>query len=53
MYIRQEKPEDFDKIYELVREAFETVDVKEGDEQDYVKELRKPTAIFREARSSL
>jgi predicted N-acetyltransferase YhbS len=41
MYIRQERPEDYKKIYELVKKAFETAAVKDGDEQDYVTELRK------------
>lgn len=40
MYIRPEQPEDYEEIYELVKIAFETAAVKEGDEQDYVVELR-------------
>lgn len=41
MIIRQETPEDYDEIYQLVQKAFETADVKDGDEQDYVNALRK------------
>ena len=41
MYIRQETAGEFDEIYELVKAAFETAAVKDGDEQDYVNELRK------------
>ncbi len=40
MYIRQEQPEDYEEIYKLVKIAFETAAVKDGDEQDYVAELR-------------
>lgn len=38
--IRQEKPEEFAAIYELVKTAFETAKVADGDEQDYVDRLR-------------
>lgn len=41
MIIRQEKPSDFSKIYQLIKLAFETAPVKDGDEQDYVDNLRK------------
>lgn len=40
MIIRQENKNDFEKIYQLVKTAFETAEVKDGDEQDFVNELR-------------
>ena len=41
MTIRQAKPEDFDAIYSLVKTAFQTAKVSDGDEQDFVLKLRK------------
>lgn len=40
MIIRTERPEEFDEIYELVKEAFKTAKVSGGDEQNYVDRLR-------------
>ncbi len=40
MIIRQEKPEDFQSIYFLVKTAFQTAKVSNGAEQDFVKKLR-------------
>lgn len=40
MIIRQAKKEDYDNIYEFVKEAFSTADVSDGTEQDFVVELR-------------
>ncbi len=40
MLIRQETAKDFTEIYELVKTAFETAKVADGDEQDYVIKLR-------------
>jgi putative acetyltransferase len=40
MNIRQETEGDFGDIYLLVKTAFETAAVAEGDEQDYVDEVR-------------
>jgi putative acetyltransferase len=40
MNIRQETARDFDKIYQLVKTAFETANVSNGKEQDFVNELR-------------
>jgi putative acetyltransferase len=40
MIIRQEKPSDFQNIYALVKTAFETAKVADGNEQDYVGKLR-------------
>ena len=41
MEIRQEKVSDYAAVYELVKTAFATASEKDGDEQDYVNELRK------------
>jgi predicted N-acetyltransferase YhbS len=48
MHIRQEKPEDYEEIYELVKIAFETAAVKDGDEQDYVVALRESSRYIPE-----
>lgn len=40
MIIRQEKTEDFAQIYDLVKTAFETAEVSNGDEQNFVNKLR-------------
>ena len=41
MKIRQEQTTDYAEIYELVKSAFATAEVTDGDEQDYVNNLRK------------
>jgi len=38
--IRQEKPEEFSQIYDLVKIAFQTARVSNGKEQDFVNQLR-------------
>ncbi|MBP3346645.1 MAG: N-acetyltransferase [Alphaproteobacteria bacterium] len=40
MNVRQETAQDFDEIYHLVRTAFETAEVSDGREQDFVSSLR-------------
>ena len=40
MIIRQEKPSDFQNIYDLVKVSFQTAKVSNGNEQDYVNKLR-------------
>lgn len=40
MNIRPEKEQDFKEIYDLVKKAFETAKVKNGDEQNFVDRLR-------------
>jgi predicted N-acetyltransferase YhbS len=40
MIIRQEKPEEFSEIYNLVKTAFQTAKVTNGKEQDFVNSLR-------------
>ena len=41
MKIRQEQSADYAEIYDLVKNAFATAEVSDGDEQDYVNDLRK------------
>lgn len=38
--IRPEKPEEFDEIYQLVKQAFLTAERSDGDEQDFMAGLR-------------
>jgi putative acetyltransferase len=40
LIIRQEHPLDFHRIYDLVKVAFQTAKVSDGDEQNYVNKLR-------------
>ncbi|MDD3043438.1 MAG: N-acetyltransferase [Methanosarcinaceae archaeon] len=40
MIIRKENPNDFEKIYELVKVAFQTANVSAGTEQELVNDLR-------------
>lgn len=40
MIIRKEKPEEFPQIYDLVKIAFQTANVSDGKEQDFVNKLR-------------
>ena len=40
MLIRPERSEEFDQIHELVKRAFETAQVSDGREQDFVRHLR-------------
>ncbi len=40
MLIREERPADFPALYELVRLAFQTAPVSNGDEQNFVNRLR-------------
>ncbi len=40
MIIRQEKPQDYSRIYDLVKVAFQTAKVTNGKEQDFVEQLR-------------
>lgn len=40
MFIRQEQPEDHNAIYQMIKTAFETAKVKDGDEQDFANRLR-------------
>lgn len=40
MIIRRERPEEFPQIYDLVKVAFQTAKVADGNEQDFVNQLR-------------
>jgi len=44
--IRQEVKSDYSEIYNLIKTAFETADVKDGDEQDYASELRNKESFI-------
>ena len=46
MRIRQEKPEDYEEVYELVREAFASAEHADGNEQDLVEARRKGDAFI-------
>lgn len=48
MIIRQERIEEFDKIYKLVEGAFKTAQVSDGKEQDFVVKLRASTGYIPE-----
>lgn len=48
MIIRQENKNDFTTIYQLVKTAFETAEVKDGHEQDLVNELRNSNKYIHE-----
>ena len=48
MIIRQENSKDFDNIYHLVKEAFESAEHKDGNEQDLVNELRNGSSYIPE-----
>ncbi len=41
MNIRQEIPSDYSEVYELVKNSFATTTECDGDEQDYLNELRQ------------
>ena len=46
MIIREEKREDREKVYNLVKKAFETAEHADGTEQDLVEALRKSNAFI-------
>lgn len=48
MEIRQEREADYPEIYRLVREAFDTAEHADGNEQDLVEALRKGPAYLPE-----
>ncbi len=41
MTIRPETPKDFSTIHALIKDAFQTAKVKDGDEQDFARALRR------------
>lgn len=46
MFIRQEKVEDYNEVYKLIKDAFETAEHADGNEQDLVEALRKNKDAF-------
>lgn len=50
--IRQETKEDLDEVYQLIKTAFETAKVKDGDEQDFAVKLQEGRISFRSFRWS-
>lgn len=47
MIIRQERPEDYDTVYHVVKEAFENAEYTDGNEQNLVAALEKANRLFR------
>lgn len=48
LIIRQEKIKDYDDVYHVVKEAFESAEHSDGNEQDLVVELRKSKSFIPE-----
>lgn len=48
MIIRQERPEDYDAVYHVIKEAFENAEHTDGNEQNLVVELRKSKSFIPE-----
>ncbi len=48
MIIRQERPEDYDEVYQVIKEAFTGAEHSDGNEQDLVAELRKSKSFIPE-----
>lgn len=48
MVIRQERPEDYEKVYQLIKEAFLSAEHADGNEQDLACALRKGKAFIPE-----
>lgn len=46
MLIRQEKMDDYKKVYDLILKAFETAEHRDGNEQDLVAALRESDAFI-------
>lgn len=46
--IREEKEEDFKKVYELIKESFKSAEHCDGNEQDLVENLRKGKSFIKE-----
>jgi putative acetyltransferase len=46
--IREEKENDYPIIYRLIKAAFETANVKDGDEQDFAERLRRESGYIPE-----
>ena len=48
LIIRQERLEDYDEVYHVVKEAFKSAEHSDGNEQDLVVELRKSKSFIPE-----
>jgi predicted N-acetyltransferase YhbS len=48
IFIRQEQEKDIDAVYQVVKTAFETMELASGDEQDLVNRLRESNAFIPE-----
>jgi predicted N-acetyltransferase YhbS len=48
MLIRQEREKDYDAVYQVVKSAFEQMEMASGNEQDLVNRLRKSAAFIPE-----
>lgn len=48
MTIRAEQPADYDSVYQVVKNAFETAEHSDGNEQDLVNALRQSSAFIPE-----
>ena len=48
LIIRQERPEDYDAVYHVVKEAFENAEYTDGNEQNLVVALRKSKSFIPE-----
>jgi predicted N-acetyltransferase YhbS len=48
MKIRQEQPDDYPEVYELVKKSFATSPQADGTEQDYLNDIRKKDSFIPE-----
>lgn len=48
MIIRKESKADYEKIYQLIKKAFETAEHRDGNEQDLAQAIRKSEAFVPE-----
>lgn len=48
LIIRQERPEDYDVVYHVIKEAFESAEHSDGNEQDLVAQLRNSKSFIPE-----
>ncbi len=46
LIIRQETPDDYDAVYQLVKQAFATTSHCDGTEQDYLNDMRKKDSFI-------
>lgn len=46
MIIRQERPSDYEEVYELVKKSFATTTFSDGTEQDYLNQVRQKDSFI-------